>query len=55
MAKPAKYYVCCDSEAQRTDAQNLMKNIERKTGKSYGQNLVDALEHYNNILNGLKN
>jgi len=50
MSKPAKYYICCDSEAQRKDSQDMMANIENRTHKTYGQNLLDALTHYNEFL-----
>jgi len=52
--KPAKYYICCDSNKQKEDSQNMMKNIESKTRKSYGQNLLDALTYYNEFLKALK-
>ena len=50
MSKPAKYYICRDSEKQRSDSQDMMKNIENRTHKSYGQNLLDALTYYNEFL-----
>jgi len=50
-AKPKSYYLVMDSEAQREAAQNLFKNINRKTRLNNGQNLVDALSFYNEYLN----
>ncbi|PKL17887.1 MAG: hypothetical protein CVV49_08905 [Spirochaetae bacterium HGW-Spirochaetae-5] len=48
--KPARYYICCDSDKQKEDIQNLLANIDNKTHKTYGQNLLDGLTHYHESL-----
>jgi hypothetical protein len=48
--KPAKYYICMDTETQRESCQNLMNNIKHKTGMNRGIILEEALANYLNLL-----